>query len=117
LPDLDWTIVPIPLSSERLRERGFNQSDFIAEAIADEHIKLNKFLLKRAHREPQAQLDSKKRRRNIKGAFTLRKGVTPPINILLVDDVVTTGSTLREAVRAIRRSKPVNIWAFALTYG
>lgn len=101
LPD---RVVPIPLHSRALRRRGFNPAALLAREIARAvGAPLACTALRRVRDTPsQTGLDRGQRRRNVRGAFRAR---TPqPPHIWLVDDVVTTGATLEEAARALRRA-------------
>ncbi len=100
-PDL---VVPVPLHPRRLRERGFNPATLLARALARERrVRLDPVALRRVRDTPsQTRLDRRARRRNVRGAFVARARVPP--RVWLVDDVVTTGSTLGEAARALRRA-------------
>ncbi|WP_371323327.1 ComF family protein [Dechloromonas sp. ZY10] len=102
VPDCDW-IIPLPLHPERLAERGFNQSQLIAEA-------LGKCLRRPVDRDslvrirptpPQAALAYRRRQANVRGAFACQRDFRQQ-RLLLVDDVMTTGATLREAARVLR---------------
>ena len=90
------TVVPVPLHASRERERGFNQSAIIASA-ADAHLGLGVRgdILKRVRpTKTQTTLDLSQREANVSGAFRVRKpGLVEDRSLLLVDDVVTTGST------------------------
>ncbi len=98
-------IVPIPLSSTRSRERGYNQAQLLAQELAKAFsIPLAENNLQRIrHTDPQSLLDEKQRWTNIKGAFTIRKLKNlRRKNILLVDDLLTTGATASEAARTLK---------------
>jgi ComF family protein len=99
-------VVPIPLHPRRLRERGFNPAALLARAIARERgCRFDASLLRRVRDTPsQTGLDRRARRANVRGAFEVRSGARAPRTIWLVDDVVTTGSTLSEAARTLRRA-------------
>ncbi len=101
LPDL---VVPVPLHPRRLRARGFNPACLLARALArSRRLRLDPIALRRLRDTPsQTGLDRRARRRNVRGAFIARRPVPP--RIWLVDDVVTTGSTLGEAAHALRRA-------------
>jgi len=100
-------IVPVPLHIKKLRQRGFNQSAILARALKKKwRIPLNYFLLKRAKFTlTQTGLDKKEREKNIKGAFevTSAKDVKDK-NIILVDDVYTTGATVNECAKTLRKA-------------
>jgi ComF family protein len=100
-PDL---IVPVPLHPRRLRLRGFNPAAEIARSLAREFkIPFDAVALCRTRDTPsQTGLDRRERRRNVRDAFRSRRGRRVPERIWLVDDVVTTASTLAEAAIALR---------------
>ncbi|HPC02241.1 MAG TPA: ComF family protein [Syntrophales bacterium] len=99
-------VLPVPLHPARLRERGFNQSAVLAGAVSRRiSLPLDLFSLRRIRdTKPQISLNGAERERNVRGAFSVAR---PPAvegeKILLVDDVYTTGNTLREAARALLR--------------
>lgn len=100
-------VMPVPLHVKRLRERGFNQSLFLAKEVARRHkLQLDYLSLERKlHTPPQVAFGRQERERNVKGAFTVR---TPAKlqgeKVILVDDVYTTGSTVRECARTLIRA-------------
>ena len=101
-------IIPVPLSKKRRRERGFNQTELIAEQLKQKD-KANFFdiqgdvLIRVRETEHQAHLQNKsKRQENLKGAFAVKN--THKIknrNIILLDDVITSGSTIGEAKKVL----------------
>ncbi len=101
-PDL---IVPVPLHPLRLRQRGFNPAGLLAVALGrDREVPVDPAALTRIRNTPsQTQLARSQRAENVSGAFRARNRALPT-RIWLVDDVVTTGSTLREAARTLRRA-------------
>jgi ComF family protein len=115
LPDL---ILPVPLHRQRLRVRGFNQSLEIARPIGRHFgIPVTSRLCRRVRATPaQTGLDRKTRRKNLRQAFQLNGGVQGQA-IALLDDVVTTGSTVTELARLLKRSgaSRVDVWAVART--
>jgi ComF family protein len=99
-------IVPVPLHNKRLRQRGFNQALLLAEIFSDRwDIPLSRNNLKRIRwTEPQVNLNAPERVRNVKGAFSLTDEVeSNGKRVLLVDDVYTTGSTVKECSRVLKR--------------
>ena len=113
-------IVPIPLSSTRLRERGYNQAQLLARELAKGFSLplAQNYLLRTRHTRPQTFLDEKQRWTNIKGAFTIRKpNALKRKNILLIDDLLTTGATASEAARVLKSAGAgtVGILTLAIT--
>ena len=98
--------MPVPLHPRRLRERGFNPAALLARCVAHERGgRFDAGLLERVRDTPsQTGLDRRARRANVRGAFRVRAGARPASVVWLVDDVVTTGSTLAEAARTLRRA-------------
>jgi len=103
----DSLTVPVPLHIRRLRERGFNQSLLLAKVVAtDLGTQLDYLSLVRIrHTRAQTGLRKEERRKNVKDAFSI---IYPEIikgkKILLVDDVFTTGYTLNECARTLKKS-------------
>lgn len=97
-------IIPIPLSPRRKRERGFNQSLIIAKKFSEYfNLPINDQLQKQ-ERPPQAELSGKKRLKNIANAFSWSGERLDGFHVLLIDDVVTTGATIAEANKVIKRA-------------
>ncbi|MEP7042998.1 MAG: ComF family protein [Dokdonella sp.] len=109
-------LIPIPLHRTRLRERGYNQALELASPLAKAlAIPLRvDALLRTQATPPQTGLDAKARRRNLRGAFALVANAVLPAHIVLFDDVMTTGATLRECARVLRRAGVVRVDAWAL---
>lgn len=110
-------VVPVPLHKTKRRQRGFNQSELIARAAlkfspANDRLQLAPDLLTRTREtESQIGLTSHQRRENLRGAFAVTRA--PEVtgrDILLVDDVYTTGTTAAECARVLRRAKARNVW-------
>ncbi|HEX7030308.1 MAG TPA: ComF family protein [Gammaproteobacteria bacterium] len=110
-------LLPVPLHSRRLRERGFNQSEFLAKAVAAKlGIGLCNDLVERVRAtDTQSGMDAIARRRNVRNAFALRGGRKPLPHVAILDDVVTTGSTTAEIARLLRRNgvERIEVWALA----
>lgn len=113
-------LVPVPLSRKRLKWRGFNQTQLIGRMIASYFgFKFSSnLLLRKKFVRPQVELEKKERRKNIKGAFTInsqfRKVLSDNLQVLIFDDVYTTGSTLKEACRVLKRNGFKNVWGLVL---
>jgi ComF family protein len=114
LPQL---LLTVPLHRSRLRRRGYNQALELARPLAHGlGVPLRHDVLQRVrHTEAQTELDAISRRRNVHGAFALREGVTLPAHVAILDDVMTTGATLAECARVLRRAgvQRVDVWALA----
>jgi ComF family protein len=102
-----FLIMPVPLHPKRLRERGFNQSLLLANRIALGLGGKVDFLslVRTKHTIAQTTLSKKERRKNVQNAFLLKNPeFVRDINILLVDDVTTTGNTLNECARVLTQA-------------
>jgi ComF family protein len=101
-PDL---IMPVPLHRKRLRSRGFNQAILLGELFSDHwKIPVDRHNLRRVRwTEPQVNLPASDRRENVKGAFAVHApDQIQGRRVLLVDDVLTTGSTVEECARMLK---------------
>jgi ComF family protein len=114
-PDL---LLPVPLHPRRLRERGYNQALEIARVLGRElSLRVDRRSCARVRATtPQTGLERKERRRNVRGAFRVLRPLEAP-RVAIVDDVVTTGSTVSELARALLKSgvERVDVWALART--
>lgn len=122
----DPLLMPIPLSRKRLRERGYNQ----AELLCRELIKINglrsgvdiklasNILIKPKDTEHQARIkDRRARLQNMRGTFTVKDaGAVRGKNIILIDDILTTGATLSEARRVLKEAGARKVIAFTVAH-
>ena len=113
-------IVPIPLFPSRLRERGYNQSQLLAEQIArNYHINLSlNNLVRTRNTEHQTFLSEKERWTNINGAFTIKNSTKfSGKNVLIIDDLLTTGATACEAAGTLKDAgaQTVGVLTLAIT--
>lgn len=110
-------ILPVPLHRARLRQRGYNQALELARPLGRAFgVPVRHGLLVRARATAaQSELDAAARRRNVRGAFAVRTGPALPSHVAVLDDVMTTGATLAECVRALKRAgaQRVDVWALA----
>jgi ComF family protein len=100
-------IIPVPLHARRLRERRFNQSALLAQEVAahEGRAYIPDLLARTRHTVPQQGLNYKQRGKNVHGAFSVNKKVDlGEKNILLIDDVFTSGATLNECARVLKRA-------------
>ena len=101
-------VVPVPLHPTRQRERGFNQAFLLARPIAREgRIPIIRALQRNVATVPQVGQKGDARSSNVRGVFTLSPRTKEKVgkrNVLLVDDVMTTGSTAHEAARTLKRA-------------
>ncbi|MBU4216276.1 hypothetical protein L6270_02600 [Candidatus Parcubacteria bacterium] len=112
-------IIPVPLHNKRLRWRGFNQSEKLAHFIANKsQIKINTENLKRIKfKKPQASLKKEARLKNIQNVFTWQGAKLNHQNIILVDDVTTTGATLNECAKILKANGANEVWGLVLANG
>lgn len=111
-------VVPIPLHKIKENLRGFNQSGLFGKKIA-EHYSLqfsDKILIRHCNVESQTKLTQKERAQNVKGIFQVSPNILPSYlpNILLIDDVWTTGSTLKEAIRVLKEAGVKKVWGLTI---
>lgn len=116
-------LIPAPLSKERERERGFNQSTLLAEEICridnGQSFEVRTDILRKIKNTPsQVEIKNKTERiKNLQGAFALEKSDAIKDRIvILLDDVTTTGTTMNECAKVLRRGKPRNIIKIALAH-
>lgn len=115
--DFDY-LIPVPLSKKRLSERGYNPAEIIAKAISEKFKipVISDILLKIKDTKPQSTLSHHEREANIKDAYTCSKDVTGK-NIILIDDVFTTGYTLDYCAKALKNQGAGNVIAITVTRG
>jgi len=115
--DLPKLLLTVPLHRSRLRQRGYNQALELARPLVRElGLSLRHDVLQRLRRtDAQTELDAIGRRRNVRGAFALHPGLELPAHVAILDDVMTTGATLAECARVLKRAgvQRVDVWALA----
>src|SRR5881227_674225 len=105
-------IVPVPLHPTRERERGFNQASLLSELLsAQTSIRSQRVLERVRYTTTQTALDRSERMENLHNAFRLRKNAdVRGLRVLLIDDVLTTGSTLNECARVLKRAGALSVY-------
>lgn len=115
----DVTVIPVPLHASKLSLRGFNQSELIAKAAiphllkqAGATFKLEPVAMRRRRETPsQVGMSKQERAENLRGAFSVAvPALVREKQVLLVDDVLTTGATVSECTRVLRRAGAHNVW-------
>lgn len=111
-----WVVTAVPLHPTRARWRGFNQSELLAKLFAQNlGLKYETILKRIRNTKPQMKLLSHERKSNIKNAFALSTSHLPPAtSILLIDDVWTTGSTMKECGYVLKKGGTKQVWALTI---
>ncbi|MFA6918421.1 MAG: phosphoribosyltransferase family protein [Candidatus Gracilibacteria bacterium] len=110
-------LIPIPLHWKRFNKRGYNHSKLLADGLSKSlNLRLAEVLQRTKKTKSQFGLKLKERKENLKNAFSIVPNV--PIaqypNIFLVDDILTTGSTLLEAARILKKNGARKVWGLTL---
>ena len=116
------TLVPVPLHPARLRERGFNQSEKIAQMLVEAtegRSQIENLLIRRVYTQTQTRLNHAQRHQNVKNAFALAPDAVliPEQQYILVDDVFTTGSTLNACARVLRTAGATHLNVVTIGHG
>ena len=118
--DTPYIVIPIPLSKQRLRTRGFNQSQVIAERALKNIPTIpivDKVLIRTKNTPPQTSLQKEARMQNMQEAFIVKDGKQlQDKHVILFDDVVTTGATLHSAKNALMLHSPASVTCVALAH-
>ncbi len=118
----DGVLVPVPLHPRKARERGFNQSELVAEMLvraAGGATRVEHLLKRTTDTQTQTAFDRRTRQENLKNAFALARGASliAGQHIILVDDVFTTGSTLNSCARTLRCAGALNLDVVTFAHG
>ena len=114
---LSFIVVPVPLYPRRERERGFNQAELIAKNLAEKlNLEFCGALLRVKATKPQVKTkDSEERAKNVDGCFKIiRPEFIEGKNIILIDDVFTSGATMNEAVKVLKQNNARKILALVI---
>jgi len=102
--DLKYVLIPVPLHTQRLKKRGYNQSYEIGKELAKlSGRELITPLIRNKNTQMQAQLKFKQRKKNVKNAFAMKETLTHS-HIILIDDVMTSGNTLNECAKTLKKA-------------
>ena len=118
MTDISLALVPIPLHSSRFRERGFNQAEVLGKIIAKKlNLPVRTDILKRVKKTtPQVEMkDRSERLRNMSYVFAMNNVAMKQCNnVILFDDVFTTGATMRSAANVLKRSGVKKVWGVTM---
>jgi competence protein ComFC len=118
----DSILVPVPLHTSKYRKRGYNQAQKLAEGLAIKfELPVMHCLARIKNTKTQVGLSKKEREENIRGAFAVKKEFLEQLKttkqVFLVDDVATSGSTLRESANVLKRAGVKHVWGVTLAHG
>lgn len=116
-------VIPIPISKKKVRTRGYNQSFYITKGFCNKENKntlemKNDIVFKKINTTPQAKITNRKRRlENIKGVFEIKnKERVVGRTIIVIDDVTTTGATMNEVIKILKKSGAKKVVGFAIAH-
>lgn len=119
-------IIPVPLHKSKRRKRGYNQAEILAEAIAEEWWKeglgnqlhvLKNVLFRIKKTKPQKMLDDFERQKNLQGAFSVAESWKPAKNVLVIDDIYTTGATIQKIAVKLKEAGVENVYFLTISIG
>ena len=115
----NYILVPVPLHVSRKRWRGFNQSEILAKSLAKKlEVPFEDILVRNKETKSQVGLGNQLRRENVSGAFSLEGNINcRGKNVVLVDDVFTSGATMGECCRVLKGAGAGSVWALAVALG
>ncbi len=115
----DLILVPVPLHKKRKNWRGFNQAELLTKDLAKRFgVQSLSSLIRIVDTKTQVGLKRDERKKNVLGAFAVGAGNdVKGKNIMLVDDVYTSGATMSECAKVLKRAGAKNVWAMALALG
>lgn len=115
-PDI---IIPVPISKEKMKKRGYNQAELIADSIS-RYIKIPVdpgAALRMINTPPMKELTRAERMKNLRGAFKINAHVVKCRNVLIVDDIYTTGSTMDAMAAELKKAGAREVFFVALAVG
>lgn len=124
----EGVLVPIPLEKGKLRRRGYNQASILAKGLAkkgfapqdrEQETKVEDILMRVKKTKSQFELNREQRKENIRDAFVVTDSFDPVTSppVILIDDLVTSGATLLEAAKVLKKSGVESVYGIALAHG
>ncbi len=116
----DFALIPVPLHIKKQKQRGFNQSEELAKELSSKLILpvSSNALIKTKETQSQTELKKEEREKNIKDAFSCSNPtLVSGKKILLVDDIFTTGATMEECSKTLRKAGAKEVWGIAVARG
>lgn len=112
-------ILPIPLHKRRKRKRGYNQAELIAKHLGKiSGIPVEtRAVVRVQNTKPQKELNDKQRKKNLREAFRITKEWKTPKNILLIDDIYTTGNTIDAVAKVLKEKGNHKVWFLTISIG
>lgn len=112
-------ILPVPLHPKRRRKRGFNQAEVLAKELGKRcNIPIDtSSLIRTVNTRPQKELDDRKRKKNIRNAFQVTKHWKEVENVLLIDDIYTTGNTINSIARVLKEKGAEKVYFLTISIG
>jgi ComF family protein len=112
-------IIPVPLHWKRKRRRGYNQAEILAKCLGKKMgIRVETKAVRRAHNtKPQKALSHRERKQNLAHAFCVNPKWKPARNILIVDDIYTTGNTIETIARVLREKGVKKVFFLTISIG
>jgi len=117
LPKGSWVVTAVPISKDRQSLRGFNQAELIAKLMTEPMFEYRSLLTKIRQTKPQVKLKKSQRERNLYRSNQYFARGEVPEQVIVVDDVITTGSTIKEAARALKKAGVSRVWGLTLSHG
>lgn len=112
-------LIPVPIHKDRLKKRGFNQAELIAEKLGKLNgLKVEKDLIRRTRSTlPQKGLSREERRKNLKRAFKLTGNDVKLTKLIIIDDIYTTGSTVDEMAKLLKKAGASDVYVVTVCSG
>lgn len=112
-------LIPVPLHKSKYRKRGYNQAELVAAELSRlTGIPLDSGILKRTRNtRPQKELDDEQRNKNISNAFQISKNVVKYKKVILIDDIYTTGTTINECAKELKKAGVEKVFFITICIG